>query len=87
MSQERDTLLFYYQSGWSYSIACLSLLCLNQIALREIAPAQSSPTGDCETAKGQDEVYSWEEGDLVTSFDSVVTPELWVQVLEENAKQ
>lgn len=51
VTRARHAASCYYQSGWSYSIARLSLLCSNQIALREITPAHSSPTGDCETAK------------------------------------
>ena len=37
--------------------------------------------------EGQNEEYSWEKGDLVESFDSVVIPELWAQAIEENAEQ
>lgn len=33
----------------------------------------------------QNEAYSWADGDLMASFDSVVTPELWEQALEGNA--
>lgn len=34
----------------------------------------------------QNAKYSWVEGDLVAAFDSVATPELWKQALEEAEK-